>query len=488
MTKTSGKRRLLPLFALVRLGGLAIFFLGIAIAYSNLRPRGRLAAARRDHRDHGRDRRHIRAATAQASVGRAGPAGPVKRFWKDVAVDAGGGRLGGPPRRPAAANAGARALIVPTEALADAIAEEWRAVEDEIDPRAMPLTGLANAAIDRVAPDPAGVRGGLGPLRRGRPRLLSRGRAARAGRAPGGRAGMRCWPGRGGATMSISRPRRASMHVPQPAATVERLGHAVAALDPFRLAGLSPLVTIGGSLVAALAVLERAMSADEAWDAVSIDERWQLEQWGADAEAEAALDNRRRDFLAAARIPGACSTASAAALDQVADEVDQVGLADRVRAVRRRRSLGPRARHCVHVVVDQHIFIFGPVADLAGGAAHPVGDHLFRIGAARVQASLQLLHRRRQDEDADQIARRTPRSSCCVPCQSMSNRMSRPSSSASLIGAFGRAVAMVEHMGPFDELVGLDQPVELGVVDEMIIDVVDLAGPLRPGGRATPTW
>ena len=75
----------------------------------------------------------------------------------------------------------------------------------------------------------------------------------------------------------------------------------MAALDGFRLAGLSPLVTIGGSLVAALAVAEKAMTAEQAWDAVSVDERWQLEQWGADAEAERALDDRRRDFLAAAR-------------------------------------------------------------------------------------------------------------------------------------------------------------------------------------------
>ena len=48
------------------------------------------------------------------------------------------------------------ALILPTLALADAVADEWRAQGDEIDPRAMPLTGLANAAIDRVAPDPVG--------------------------------------------------------------------------------------------------------------------------------------------------------------------------------------------------------------------------------------------------------------------------------------------------------------------------------------------
>jgi chaperone required for assembly of F1-ATPase len=91
------------------------------------------------------------------------------------------------------------------------------------------------------------------------------------------------------------------VHVAQPAATVDRLSHAVAALDPFRLAGLSPLVTIGGSLIAALAVVGQAIAPGQAWETVSIDERWQLDKWGADAEAEQALENRRRDFLAAAR-------------------------------------------------------------------------------------------------------------------------------------------------------------------------------------------
>jgi chaperone required for assembly of F1-ATPase len=94
------------------------------------------------------------------------------------------------------------------------------------------------------------------------------------------------------------------MHVPQPQATIERLAHAVEALDAFRLAGLSPLVTIAGSLVAALVVLEKAMTADDVWDAVSVDERWQLEQWGADHDAEAALENKQRDFMAAAGFLG----------------------------------------------------------------------------------------------------------------------------------------------------------------------------------------
>jgi chaperone required for assembly of F1-ATPase len=91
------------------------------------------------------------------------------------------------------------------------------------------------------------------------------------------------------------------MHVDQPPATVERLAHAASALDAFRLAALQSLVTIGGSLVAALAIQEKAITPEEAWEAVSVDDRWQIEQWGADAEAEAALENRRRDFFAAAR-------------------------------------------------------------------------------------------------------------------------------------------------------------------------------------------
>ena len=91
------------------------------------------------------------------------------------------------------------------------------------------------------------------------------------------------------------------MHLDQPAATVQRLAHAVAMLDPFTLAALSPLVTIGGSLVTALALIEGEVSVAAAWDAVSLDDAWQAEKWGADAEAVAALELRRRDFAAAVR-------------------------------------------------------------------------------------------------------------------------------------------------------------------------------------------
>jgi chaperone required for assembly of F1-ATPase len=224
----------------------------------------------------------------------------VKRFWKDVAVaqEDGGWTVKLDERR---LRTPARALLLaPTEALANAIAEEWRSVGVDVDPSAMPLTGLANAAIDRVAPERQAFAAGLATYAEADlacyrsdwpPELVERQRAAWDP--------LLAWARRrydvGFATTS------GVMHVPQPQATIEQLSHAIELLDACRLAGLSSLVTIGGSLVSGLAVLEKAVTTEEAWEAVSVDERWQLEQWGADAEAQAALDNRRRDFMAAGR-------------------------------------------------------------------------------------------------------------------------------------------------------------------------------------------
>jgi chaperone required for assembly of F1-ATPase len=224
----------------------------------------------------------------------------MKRFWKSAAiVRLDGGYAveldGRPVKTPARAE-----LAVPTSGLAEAIAAEWNESSDEVDPRAMPLTGLANAAIDRVATDKGAFAADL--ARYGESDLTCY-------RAEGPETLVKRQAESWDALLGWARRRydvdfatcSGVMHVSQPEETVRKLGHAVASLDSFHLAGLAPLVTIGGSLVAGLAVLEKVMPASEAWEAVSLDDRWQMEQWGADAEAEAALDARRRDFLAGAR-------------------------------------------------------------------------------------------------------------------------------------------------------------------------------------------
>lgn len=223
----------------------------------------------------------------------------MKRFWKSVDIEQEQGdwgvRLDGRPvRTPARAP-----LLVPNKGLAEAIAEEWRAAPETIDPRAMPLTGFANAAVDRIAPEQQAVAGGLARYAEADlacyrsqwpPQLVERQQAAWDP--------LLAWARRRFDVDFMTTS--GLMHVPQPPATIEQLAHAVAALDPFRLVALSTLVTVGGSLIAALAVLEKAITPEEAWEAVSVDERWQLEQWGTDSEAEIALENRRGDFFAAA--------------------------------------------------------------------------------------------------------------------------------------------------------------------------------------------
>ena len=224
----------------------------------------------------------------------------MKRFWKDAeVVEAGRGygivldgrRL----KTPARAD-----LVAPTRPLADAIRAEWSECDQSVDPRAMPLTGLANAAIDRVAPHRERFAASL--ARYAENDLIcyrAEGPETLVARQAGSWDALLAWARRRYDVDFICVS--GVMHVPQPEETVRKLGHAVVALDAFHLSGMSPLITIGGSLIAGLAVLEAMMPASDAWEAVSLDERWQLEQWGDDPDAQAALDARRGDFLAAAR-------------------------------------------------------------------------------------------------------------------------------------------------------------------------------------------
>ncbi|MET3436572.1 ATP12 family protein [Sphingomonas sp. 1185] len=221
----------------------------------------------------------------------------MKRFWTNVGVDADRVvRLDDRPVR----TPGRAPLALPTPALAEAVAGEWRAVEETVDPRAMPLTGLANAAIDRIGADPAPFAQGL--ARYAETDLL----CYRADSPPElVERQDRVW----NPLLDWARDRydvhftlvSGIMHRPQPDATVDRLAQAVAALDAFRLAALSPVVTISGSLVLALALLEGAAEPDAVWIAAHVDEDFQAEIWGEDYLAIEARDGKRREFDAAVR-------------------------------------------------------------------------------------------------------------------------------------------------------------------------------------------
>jgi chaperone required for assembly of F1-ATPase len=221
----------------------------------------------------------------------------VKRFWKEVAVADGAILLDGRAvRTPARAP-----LRLPTDALADAVAEEWRAVGEQIDPRAMPLTGFANAAIDKVVPDTAGFAAGLAAY--GETDLL----CYRAENPPELAARqaeiwdpLLDWAGK---RYDIAFTVTAGIiHQPQPAETLTRLSTAIAARSPFELAALSPVVTIGGSLVVALMLAENALTPDAAFEATHLDELWQAELWGEEWMAADARALRRADFASADRL------------------------------------------------------------------------------------------------------------------------------------------------------------------------------------------
>ena len=192
------------------------------------------------------------------------------------------------------------ALLLPSGALAEAIAAEWNKQSETIDPRSMPLTGLANAAIDRVSPDPDSFAAGLAKY--GETDLLcyradaphGSDRAAAAALGPDPRLGA----------APLRRGFRGHFRDPPPRAAASddrspcpsRRSRA-----PFALAALSPLVTLSGSLIVALAIAEQALDVESAWSAATIDEAWQAEKWGEDEEAATRMANRRAEFDSAER-------------------------------------------------------------------------------------------------------------------------------------------------------------------------------------------
>ncbi|HMO07655.1 MAG TPA: ATP12 family protein [Paracoccaceae bacterium] len=229
----------------------------------------------------------------------------TKRFWSEAraaAVPGGWGVAldGRSLRTPAKA-----VMALPTAALARAVAAEWQAVDGRVQPGRMPLTRLANSAQDKVAPQFAAVAAAVAAY--GDTDLLCYRAAAPvelAARQAAGWDPILDWAATAcAAPLAVT---QGLMPCAQPAASLAALAAQVAALGPHELAALHDLVAIPGSLVLGLAVSEGRLTADAAFDLSRIDEAWQAEQWGLDAEAAESEARKRADHAHAARFFGLC--------------------------------------------------------------------------------------------------------------------------------------------------------------------------------------
>lgn len=227
----------------------------------------------------------------------------MKRFWKAVAIvpeDGGWGiALDGrpvctPQRAP---------LAVASAALAEAIAAEWRDVGETIDPAAMPMTGLANAAIDLADPDLAAFAEPVAAYAKSDLFCYrdARDAALQAEQAAAWNPLLAWAEARYGIEFALT---QGVLPIDQPEPTIAALRDAVLAQNHWRITALTPLVTIGGSLVAGLALVENTCDANTLWEAVSLDELYQERRWGADAEAQKARAVKQRDWDNAARFLG----------------------------------------------------------------------------------------------------------------------------------------------------------------------------------------
>lgn len=224
----------------------------------------------------------------------------IRRFYKDVTLGAQPGGYQVLLDGRGVKTVGGAAQIVPTEALGEALAAEWRRQGETIDPTSLPLRDMADYAIDVVSPNPAAIADGLiayaetdtlcyradpdEPLFARQQEvwepLLTAFEAAH-----------------GVTLVRVS----GVLHRPQPEATLTVLRERLIALDPFVLAGVETMTALAASLVTALAAMD-AGHEDEPralWQAVCLEEEWQADLWGRDWEAEERRTRREADFLRA---------------------------------------------------------------------------------------------------------------------------------------------------------------------------------------------
>ena len=223
-----------------------------------------------------------------------------KRFWQTTSVvpEDGGFAIALDNRRvktPAKA-----ALVLPTRAMADAVAAEWQAQDNRVNPATMPVTRSANAAIDKVRHQHGEVADML---------------------AAYGDSDLLCYRADGPEALIARQSREwdpaldwaahffgtrlqvhsGVIHASQGDKALNTLTKHVSDMSDFQLAAFHDLVGLSGSLILAFCVIYKWKTPDLIWDLSRLDEIWQQEQWGQDDEADAMADIKRRAFLHAGR-------------------------------------------------------------------------------------------------------------------------------------------------------------------------------------------
>jgi chaperone required for assembly of F1-ATPase len=217
------------------------------------------------------------------------------RFYKEVSVDSADGihrvLLDGKPVK----TPGGAQLALPSAALAEAIADEWRAQETTINPQTMLLTKLANTAIDRVAPNPAYVREQLLSIaksdvvcyRATSPSELVQRQALTWNP-------LIAWMSEHFA--ASLRVENSLTFIEQSEQAIDAVGAALSKLDAFSLAALYAAASLCGSLVIALALSERKLDWEQAFAAANLDKIYQAERWGWDPQETAKATAERAEL------------------------------------------------------------------------------------------------------------------------------------------------------------------------------------------------
>lgn len=224
-----------------------------------------------------------------------------KRFYKEVGVGAAPGGFavtldGRSPRTP-----GQKPVVVPQRALAEAMAEEWAAQGEFIDPKTMPIVRLVNSAIEAGDERLQALRDEIVKYA-GNDLLLYRADTPRELVAEQ----ERVWDA---VLVKIARhfgigfqPTIGILHQPQPAPTLERLDEALADTDLIEAVALNSLTGITGSGLLSVALREGLLTPEEVWAAAHVDEDHNVRLWGEVEEAVERRAKRRIDFDAAIRV------------------------------------------------------------------------------------------------------------------------------------------------------------------------------------------